>query len=178
MLEVWFVNQVKKVKDFGAVDEFFYSKCEYALSNGDLKRAQDLLDRICGYCKNGQSFCSVIYPKLNSLLGNSLMEAGLYSTAYKFLFKSRAEEGIVNCLIKVAPEGNSGERDLFVARAVLDMLSREEDIAKAQYIKRESMKALEMEQTPLLNFIDFVFDCIELEDFELFVQMTNEDYNS
>lgn len=115
-------------------------------------------------------------PKLFSLLGNSLMEDGLYSTAYKFLFKSRVEDGIVKCLIKVAPEGNKGERDLFVARAVLDMLSREEDTEKSRYIKREAMVGLELEQTAILNYIDLVFDCIELEDFDLFIEMTNVDY--
>jgi len=93
---------VKKVKDFEAVDEFFYEKCVFALENGERKRCQALLDRICGYCKSKM-------PKLNTLLGSSLMNDGLYSQAYKFLFKSRAEKEITNCLVKVAPEGNSGE---------------------------------------------------------------------
>jgi hypothetical protein len=39
MLEVWFVNHVKKVKELAAVDEFFYDKCQFALANGDKKRA-------------------------------------------------------------------------------------------------------------------------------------------
>ena len=34
-----------------------------------------------------------------------------------------------------------------------------------------------MPQTPLLNFIDFVFDTIELQDFDLYITMTNEDYH-
>jgi hypothetical protein len=73
------------------------------------------------------------------------MEDGLYSTAYKFLFKSRDQEGIVKCLVKVAPEGNHGERDLFIARATLDMLSREDDLEKSRFIKSEAMRGLEME---------------------------------
>jgi 5-formaminoimidazole-4-carboxamide-1-beta-D-ribofuranosyl 5'-monophosphate synthetase len=104
------------------------------------------------------------------------MEDGLYSTAYKFLFKSRVEEGIVNCLIKVVPEGNKGERDLFIARAVLDMLSREDNTDKARYIKREAMAGLKLEQTAILNYIDLVFECIEIEDFDIFIEATNVDY--
>jgi hypothetical protein len=74
-LEVYFVEHVKKVKDFAACDDFLSEKSVFAIKHGDKKRAQTLLERIVGYAKHK-------LPALSDTLATSLMEDGLYSKAY------------------------------------------------------------------------------------------------
>ena len=107
------------------------------------------------------------------------MEDGLYSKAYLFFFKCKNEKEIVNCMKTVMSRGNAGEADLFVARACLDMLSRDNDFHKAQYIKKafEEDLSAEMLESPLLTLVDFAIECIESQDFELYTQMCNEDFS-
>ena len=38
ILEIYFVEHVKKVKDFGAVDDFFVELCAYAMEKGEARR--------------------------------------------------------------------------------------------------------------------------------------------
>jgi hypothetical protein len=38
ILEIYFVEHVKKVKDHGAVDDFLIEICEYAMTNGEAGR--------------------------------------------------------------------------------------------------------------------------------------------
>jgi hypothetical protein len=129
ILEVYFVEHVKKSKDYEGVEPFLVEKCEFALINGEKKRAQSILERIAGYVK-------FRLPEISDLLAKSLMEDGMYSKAYMFFFKCKNEKQIVECMRTVMKRGNTGEADLFVARACFDMLSRDNDIQKAMYIKK------------------------------------------
>ena len=38
ILEIYFVEHVKKTPDFAAVDDFFVELCGYAMANGDVNR--------------------------------------------------------------------------------------------------------------------------------------------
>jgi len=51
ILEVYFVEHVKKSKDYEGVEPFLAEKCKFALDNGDRKRAQSILERIAGFVK-------------------------------------------------------------------------------------------------------------------------------
>jgi hypothetical protein len=84
ILEVYYCEHVKKVKDYGAVDEYLTERCKYALDFGDRLRAQSLLERIVGYAR-------VHLPDVSDMLANSLVEDGQFSKAYSFFFKCKNE---------------------------------------------------------------------------------------
>jgi hypothetical protein len=79
----------------------------------------------------------------------------------------------------VLARGNYNEADLFVARCVLDMLARDNDLSKARYIRENTLKDLPKEQkhSPVLNFVDFALEAVELQDFDLYNKMCNEGYS-
>merc|ERR1719362_1458836 len=40
ILEIYFVEHVKKIKDFGAVDDYLVELCSYAMQHGEVTRCQ------------------------------------------------------------------------------------------------------------------------------------------
>jgi len=52
ILEIYFVEHVKKTPDFAAVDDFFVELCSYAMTNGDVNRCQGIFERIIGHTNN------------------------------------------------------------------------------------------------------------------------------
>jgi len=52
ILEIYFVEHVKKTKDNGAVDDFFVELCSFAMTNGDVNRCQGVFERIIGFTNN------------------------------------------------------------------------------------------------------------------------------
>ena len=115
ILEIYYVEHVKKVPKNGAVDDFFVEIAKFAIDKGDLTRAQGVVERIVDYTKNAK-------PEIAEALGLSFKNQGLYSRAYKFYFKARNEMEVIGCMEKVMPAGYESEQDLFVARACIDML--------------------------------------------------------
>lgn len=115
ILEIYFTEQVKKVKEFGAVDDYLVELCRFAVDNGDVGRVQDVLERIIGHTNNKRY-------ELSDMLGCSLRDQGIYSHAYKYFMKSRNVEQIAFCLERTMQTGYQSEQDLFVARACVDML--------------------------------------------------------
>ena len=73
----------------------------------------------------------------------------------------------------VMQEGYASEQDLFVARACLDMLIKSTELEKTRAIRAHFAST---PQTLLLTFIDFLVECIELEEFETVKQMADVDY--
>ena len=73
----------------------------------------------------------------------------------------------------VMQEGYASEQDLFVARACLDMLIKSCELEKTRAIRAHFAST---PQTLLLTFIDFLIECIELEEFEMVKQMADVDY--
>ena len=71
--------------------------------------------------------------------------------------------------------GYASEQDLFIARAIIEMLIKSSEIEKTKALRAHFASH---PQTALLNFIDFLIECIECQEFELVKQMANADYNS
>lgn len=166
ILEIYFVEQVKKVKDFGAVDDYLVELCTYAMEHGESGRCQGVFERIIGYTNNKRW-------ELAELLAVSYRESGLHSRAYKYFFKARNVEQLCRSMQVIMQTGYSSEQDLFVARACIEMLTKSTELSKTRYI-RQHFKA--QQQTPILNFIDMLIECIELGEFELVKQMATQDY--
>lgn len=83
---------------------------------------------------------------------------------------SRDVEDIIECMKKVMEHGYSSERDLFIATATLDMLARTSDFSLSLRIR----KAFPDVKSPLLNFIDMLYDIIKIKDFGLLKEMINK----
>ena len=94
ILEIYFVEHVKKVKDLGAVDDFLVQICNYAMENGDQRRAQGVFERIIGHSNNKRQ-------EISARLAQSYRESGIYSKAYKYYFKARDETNVCACIEKI-----------------------------------------------------------------------------
>jgi hypothetical protein len=75
-------------------------------------------------------------------------------------------------------EGYESEQDLFVVRACFDMMLRSEDLSKTRTIRSHfaHVKDSSGAESPLLNFLDFLLEAIELDDFKFVANMANVDY--
>lgn len=74
---------------------------------------------------------------------------------------SRDQEKVIICMKQVMAHGYESEKDLFVAMATLDMLARTNDFSMSLGIR----KAFPDVKSPLMNFVDMVFDVIKIKDF-------------
>jgi hypothetical protein len=74
--------------------------------------------------------------------------------------------------------GYQSEQDLFVARACLDMLLRSSELSKTRAIREHfsDVKDSSGAESPLLQFVEFLIEAIELEEFGLVNQMANQDF--
>ena len=145
----------------------------YAIKNGELARAQGVVERIVDFTKNTR-------PEIARNLGDSFKEQGLHSRAYKFYFKARDEGEIIKCMEHVMQAGYESEQDLFVARACLDMLQRTTDLSKARAIRQhfKNVTGPDGSPSPILSFLEFLFEAVELGEFEMVEQMANQDYKA
>ena len=94
------------------------------------------------------------------MLAVSFRDRGLYTKAYKYFFKSRNAEQIIVCMEKVMQTGYASEQDLFVARACLEMLIKTTEIEKTRTLREHFRNSVP--QTPLLTFLDFLLEAIEV----------------
>ena len=85
ILDIYFVEHVKKVKDFGAVDDYLVELCSFAMQHGEMGRVQGLFERIIGHTNNRRY-------ELSDMLAVSFRDMGVYSRAYKYFFKARNVE--------------------------------------------------------------------------------------
>ena len=155
ILEIYFVEHVKKIPNFAAVDDFFIELCGYAIANGEVKRCQGVFERIIGHTNNKRW-------ELADQLAASFRDMGLYSRAYKYFFKARNVEQICLSMEQVMQTGYESEQDLFVARACIEMLIKSTELTKARSL-REHFRS--QRQTPILTFIDTLIECIECQEF-------------
>lgn len=171
LLEVYFVEHVKKVPKNEAVDDYFVELCKYAVDHGDVKRCQRLLERVIAHTNNKR-------PEIAFYLAGTYKEDGDISGAYRHFFKSREEREVISCLEKAMVHGYQSEQDLFVARACLDMLLRSTDLAKTRAIREHfsDVKDSSGAESPLLQFIEFLIEAIDLDEFRLVAQMANNDF--
>lgn len=98
ILEIYFVEHVKKVKDFGAVDDYLVELSRFAVEKGDAGRVQDVLERIIGHTNNKRY-------ELSDMLACSLRDQGIHSRAYKYFLKSRNVEQVASCLERTMQTG-------------------------------------------------------------------------
>ena len=65
--------------------------------------------------------------------------------------------------------GYESEQDLFVARACIDMLQRSKEISKTRAIREHFREVVDADgsPSPILNFVDFLIEAVELGEFEL-----------
>ena len=150
-----------------AVDDFLVQICNFAMENGDQKRAQGVFERIIGHSNNKRQ-------EIAQKLADSYKNEGIYSKAYKYYFKSRNETEICNCLEKIIEYGYDSEKDLFIARACLDMLIKSKDLDKTRAIRNHFRTSVG--NSALLNFIDFLIEALGLQEFGLIKQMATKDY--
>ena len=128
ILEIYFVEHVKKVANHAAVDDFLVEVCTFAMENGESLRCQGVFERIIGHTNNKRF-------ELSDMLGVSFRDTGLHSKAYKYFFKSRNVEQICSCMTQVMQSGYASEQDLFVARACVEMLLKSQEIEKTRAIR-------------------------------------------
>ena len=166
ILEIYFVEHVKKVKDFGAVDDFFVELCAFAMKHGETIRCQGIFERIIGHTNNQRW-------ELADLLAASFRDMGLHSKAYKYFFKARNVEQVCRSLEVVMETGYASEQDLFVARACIEMLIKSPELSKTRQL-REHFRS--MPQTLLLTFVDILIECVECDEYAIVKQMANVDY--
>ena len=70
--------------------------------------------------------------------------------------------------------GYESEQDLFVARSTIEMLIKEpSDTTKARALRDHFSS---QPQTPILNFVDVLIECLELKEYDLVKQMATVDY--
>jgi hypothetical protein len=170
-LELYFVEHVKKVPKNGAVDDYFVNLCKFAVDHGELTRVQSVLNRIISHTNNKR-------PEISGFLATTYKDQGFVSGAYKNFFKCRKEQEIIKMLELTMPSGYQSEQDLFVTRACLDMLLRSKDLAKTRAIRENfsGVKDSSGAPSPLLNFLDFLIEAIDLGEFDLVNQMANQDF--
>jgi len=166
VLDIYFVEHVKKTPNHEAVDDFLVEICKYTLENGDVRKAAALLERVIAHTNNKR-------PEIADMLAASYEQLGIFSNAYRYYFKAVNEKKVLVCLLKVAQEGYETELDLFFTRACLDMLLRSTDLKKVRYL-HDNAKS-HCGASPLLNFVEWLIECIEAKDFELAKKMI-EDY--
>lgn len=171
MLELYFVEHVKKVPKNGAVDDFFVALCKYAVDNGEARRVSRVLERIIAHTNNKR-------PEIAHYLAATYKEEGDLSGAYKNFFKARDEKEVISCLEKAMIHGYQSEQDLFVARACLDMLLRSTELDKTRAVRNHfsDVKDTSGAESPLLQFVDFLIEALELKEFGLINQMANQDF--
>ena len=102
ILEIYFVEHVKKVNDLAAVDDYFVNLCKFALENGESVRSYNLMERIVGHTGNKRL-------DISEQFAMHLAKDGFYTKAYKFYFKSKNEVAIVECMKAVMKQGYESE---------------------------------------------------------------------
>ena len=76
---------------------------------------------------------------------------------------SRDISDIINCLKHTMANTYSSEHDLLITSATLDMLARTDDFSLSLGIR----KAFNLKATPILNFLDMLYEVIQIKDFGL-----------
>lgn len=91
ILEIYFVEHVKKVNDNKAVDDYFVNLCKYTLTNGEQRRAFGIMERVLGHIGR-------VSPQISLDFADALFENKEYGRAYKYYFRARHEAKVVECM--------------------------------------------------------------------------------
>ncbi len=80
---------------------------------------------------------------------------------------SRDVDDVIKCMQQVMAHGYESEKDLFVATATLDMLARTNDFSLSLKIRKSFSEV----KSPLLNFVEMLYDVIKIKDFSLLKEL-------
>lgn len=134
ILEIYYVEHVKKSKDKCAVDQYFFDLCKYAFAHGDQDKASKIIAVIVEFVKD-----DVQTAELTQMIAKGYEDKQLHTRAYFYYLKNLDEVALIRCMQQVMRHGYDGEKDLFVARLVLELLARDKDhyCKKAQRVLNE-----------------------------------------
>ena len=102
ILDLYFVEYVKKIAKNEACDDFFVELCHFAVQSGDVRRCQKLFERIIGHTNNKR-------PEIAAYLAETEKIQGDISGAYKNFFKCRNEKEVIYCLERAMASGYESE---------------------------------------------------------------------
>lgn len=113
-------------------------------------------------------------PALQLLLAQAYERAQDYESASKHFLHTEKPKEYATMLETWAKEGYASERDLFIARAVLQLLALE-NLRDANVVFEQYTKAFSDLDTPLINFLSFLLQTLERDAVPLF-QMLRQKY--
>ena len=100
------------------------------------------------------------------MLAMRQLEQGRLATAHTNFILCRDIDHMALTINELSKTSNlNSEGDLFVARAMLELMSRTENFVLPLRLRKEYFASL---SSPLLNFVDMLPDVIELKDFMLY----------
>jgi len=166
-LESYFVEHIKKSQGTSAVDDYFVDRCKFTMEHGDTFKAREVMQRVVAHTENTK-------PEIASALAASYESQKVYTEAYRYYFKSCNQVKIVECLEQIMLEGYPSEYDLFYARAAVDMLSRQSEVARTEYIIQKGKD--KCGATPILDLIEFYTMFLRAGNSQMLKKMCVEDY--
>ncbi len=100
------------------------------------------------------------------MLAMRQLEQGRLATAHANFILCRDIDHMALTINELSKTANlNTEADLFVARAMLELMSRTENFALPLRLRKEYFGSI---SSPLLNFVDMLPELIELKDFALY----------
>jgi len=110
-------------------------------------------------------------PPLHDVFAKFYDQQNEYGLAQSHYLRGTFSKDYATMLIKWSSEGFPSERDLYIARAVLQYLclSNLSDARTVYMCFKEAVKI----QTPLINFLEFLLQTIEQKSADLFVKLRN-----
>jgi hypothetical protein len=100
------------------------------------------------------------------MLAMRQLEQGRLATAHTNFILCRDIDHMALTINELSKTSNlNSEGDLFVARAMLELMSRTDNFMLPLRLRKEYFASL---SSPLLNFVDMLPDVIELKDFMLY----------
>jgi len=104
------------------------------------------------------------------MIGDHYFSEEIFTKAYLYYLRSRDVPKIILTIKEVSKFGYKSEEDLFVTRACLELLSRENTIENARKL-HESYPYEQEKPTLMRNFMSLLLDGMEVKDFNFFKEV-------
>ncbi|TNV76589.1 hypothetical protein FGO68_gene17048 [Halteria grandinella] len=155
LLEIYYTEHAKKVND---IDDFFYKLCGFVFEHGDEARVENFFDRVIEYTRNANH-------DIPRMLAHRQFSQGKFSTAHINFLLCRDVDFIAKSLVEVMKQGyGEAEQDLFLARAMLELISRTEQFSLAIKLRKDYFPQV---RSPIVNFVEMLPEIIQMKDFGL-----------
>jgi tetratricopeptide (TPR) repeat protein len=140
---------------FVAMESFMKAAIKWSSSNGDNKEGE---------------------PQLYLLVARIFSKIGDYGKAQKYFLRSAVPKEFASMLTEWSLKANPSERDLFIARAVLQYLAignlKDANIVFEEFLslmdKNPQYEQKSFPRTPLINYIRFLLMTLERDAYPLF----------